>query len=59
MKVDLQGIADRKQWEDKGYHLPEYDIGQMREATKKIRSGYTSVQATCSVPFMPQSWRKC
>ena len=35
MKVDLQGIADRKQWEDKGYHLPEYDIGQMREATKE------------------------
>ena len=34
MKVDLQGIADRKQWEAKGYDLPRYDIGKMREATK-------------------------
>lgn len=34
MKVDLQGISDRKQWEEKGYGLPRYDIGKMREATK-------------------------
>ena len=35
MKVDLQGISDRKQWEEKGYCLSEYDIGQMRAATKE------------------------
>lgn len=23
MKVDLQGILDRKQWEEKGYQLPD------------------------------------
>ncbi len=35
MKVDLRGISDRKQWEEKGYCLPKYDIGQMRKATKE------------------------
>ena len=35
MKVDLQGISNRSQWEEKGYSLPKYDIGQMRAATKE------------------------
>ena len=34
MKVDIQGISDRKQWEEKGYSLPRYDISKMRKATK-------------------------
>lgn len=36
MKLNLQGIiSDRKQWEEKGYHLPEYDILKTAEATKE------------------------
>ena len=35
MKINLQGISDRRQWEEKGYRLPEYDIGQMILATKE------------------------
>ena len=35
MKISLQGISDKEQWKQKGYLLPEYDIGQMVEATKK------------------------
>ncbi len=33
MKVSIQGIADRKEWEEKGYLLPAYDIGQMAKRT--------------------------
>lgn len=34
MKIDLQGIADRNQWEAKGYRFPQYDIVQMKKATQ-------------------------
>lgn len=34
MKLNLQGIADRQKWEEKGYHLPQYDVKKMAEATK-------------------------
>lgn len=35
MKLTLQGISERTQWEEKGYHLPQYDINKMKEATKE------------------------
>ncbi len=35
MKLILQGISDRVQWEAKGYQLPQYDIDKMKEATKE------------------------
>lgn len=34
MKLTLEGISDRKEWEQKGYKLPEYNIEKMRENTK-------------------------
>ncbi len=35
MKLSLQGIRDKKQWEAKGYQLPQYDIEKMIAATKE------------------------
>lgn len=35
MKLNLAGIADKAQWEAKGYQLPKYDIAKMVEATKE------------------------
>lgn len=35
MKLSLQGIADRAQWEEKGYQLPKYDVEKMIAATKE------------------------
>ncbi len=38
MKINLQGITDplnRKQWEEKGYSLPRYDIAQMVKDTRE------------------------
>lgn len=35
MKLTLQGISDRVQWEAKGYQLPQYDIDKMKKATKE------------------------
>lgn len=35
MKLDLQGIADRGLWEEKGYRLPRYNIEKMAAATKE------------------------
>ncbi len=38
MKISLQGITDslsQKQWEEKGYRLPGYDIAQVKRATKE------------------------
>lgn len=35
MKLNLQGIADRAQWEAKGYKLPQYDMKKMIAATKE------------------------
>ena len=29
MKLNLRGIADRAQWEAKGYKLPQYDMEKM------------------------------
>lgn len=35
MKLSLQGISDRAQWEEKGYQLPQFDMDQMIAATKE------------------------
>lgn len=35
MKLNLRGIADRAQWEAKGYKLPQYDMEKMIAATKE------------------------
>ena len=35
MKLSLQGISDRAQWEEKGYNLPQYDMEKMIAATKE------------------------
>lgn len=35
MKLNLQGISEQNQWEEKGYRLPKYDIAKMRAATKE------------------------
>lgn len=35
MKLTLQGISERTQWEEKGYQLPQYDINKMKKATKE------------------------
>lgn len=38
MKINLQGVTDcanRKQWEEKGYQLPQYDIDKVIRATKE------------------------
>ena len=35
MKLSLQGISNRAQWEKKGYQLPQFDMDQMIAATKE------------------------
>ncbi len=35
MKLNLKGIADRAQWEEKGYQLPQYDMEKMIAKTKE------------------------
>ncbi len=35
MKLSKAGIANKADWESKGYHLPAYDIDQMAAATKE------------------------
>lgn len=35
MKLTLEGIQNRKEWEEKGYSLLQYDIAEMRKATKE------------------------
>ncbi len=35
MKINLQGITEQKQWEEKGYFLPKYDILKTARATKE------------------------
>lgn len=35
MKLTMSGIADRAQWEEKGYELPQYDINKMKAATRE------------------------
>lgn len=35
MKISIQGISDKRQWEEKGYSLPRYDVEQVVKATKE------------------------
>lgn len=35
MKLNLEGIQDRKAWEEKGYNLPEFNITEVHENTRK------------------------
>ena len=35
MKLNLQGIENKEIWKEKGYQLPEYDIEEMRTATRE------------------------
>ncbi|NLC90097.1 MAG: mannitol dehydrogenase family protein, partial [Clostridiaceae bacterium] len=34
MKLNLNSIKHREQWEDRGFHLPQYDIELLRAETK-------------------------
>ena len=34
MKLSEQGLANRAQWEEKGYSLPKFDRAEMIAATK-------------------------
>lgn len=35
MKLSLEGLQNRKQWEEKGYQLPLYDVEEMVKKTKE------------------------
>lgn len=35
MKISLQGISDKRQWEEKGYSLPAYDMARTIKATRE------------------------
>ena len=35
MKLNEQGLLDRKQWEEKGYNLPQFDRAAVTAATKE------------------------
>lgn len=35
MKLNARGLADRKQWEEKGYSLPQFDREAVTKATKE------------------------
>lgn len=35
MKLSTQGLSNEKEWEEKGYHLPQYDRAAMIAETKK------------------------
>jgi len=35
MKLNAKGLADRKQWEEKGYQLPQFDREAVTKATKE------------------------
>ena len=35
MELSLQGIANKKEWQDKGFALPSYDIKAVAERTRK------------------------
>ena len=59
MKLSLQGIEDKQVWEEKGYHLPQYDIKRMVNNTKENLSGFILAQGTCSVRFMQMLSRIC
>lgn len=48
MKLTLEGIKDRKVWEEAGISLPSYDVGAVAEATRKNLCGCTLARATFS-----------
>ena len=35
MKLTAEGLTDRKEWEEKGYHLPQYDREAMIRKTRE------------------------
>lgn len=38
MKINLHGISgegNRREWEEKGYSLPRYDVAQVAKATRE------------------------
>ena len=35
VEISLQGISDKRQWEEKGYYLPKYNVVQIAKATKE------------------------
>ena len=35
MKLNANGLADRKQWEEKGYALPQFDREAVKAGTKE------------------------
>ena len=59
MKISLQGIAEQRQWEEKGYSLPKYDMQKVARAAKEILFGFTLGRGICFVHFMLFWYRIC
>ena len=60
MKLTLQGISERTQWEEKGYQLPQYDINKMKKSNKRgTITGFILVLEICFVLFMRVWYRIC
>lgn len=53
MKLDKLGLSFYKDWEEKGYSLPEYDREAVAEYTHEHLSGFILVQEISSAPSRP------
>ena len=52
IQLNEQGLMNgKKEWEEAGYKLPQYDHEAMVRATRENRTGFTLVQAIFSGHF--------
>jgi hypothetical protein len=59
MRLNNEGLKDRKSWENAGYSLPEYDRKPLQKQPARTLSGFISVPVTSSAHFRPMSFRIC
>ena len=47
MKLSLEGIGEKSAWESKGYHLPAYDVNEIRKNTDEAREAMHQLAVDC------------
>ena len=59
MRLNNEGLKDRKSWENAGYSLPEYDRETVTKATRENPFWIHFGAVTSSAHFRPMSFRIC
>lgn len=58
LELTLEGIQNRKEWQEKGYELPQFDIAKMRQETLEAPEWIHYGAGNIFKAFLASSWQQ-